>query len=55
MSKTRRNYNEEYYDDEEHGMDIDDYRQHRKEKRISRALKTRDLDDLMNLEDDEYF
>jgi hypothetical protein len=54
MSKTRRNYNEEYYDDEEYGMDIDDYRQQRKEKRLTRALKTRDLNDLMSLEDDEY-
>jgi hypothetical protein len=54
MSKTRRNYNEEYFDDEEYNMDMDDYRQHRKEKRIVRALKTRDLEDLMDLEDDEY-
>jgi len=54
MSKTRRNYNEEYFDDEEYNMDIDDYRQHQKEKRITRALKTKDLDDLMNLEDDIF-
>lgn len=54
MSKSRRNYNEEYYDDEEYNMDIDDYRQQRKEKRIARALKTRDLEDLLYLEDDEY-
>jgi hypothetical protein len=54
MSKTRRNYNEEYYDNEEYGMDIDDYRQHRKEKRLTRALKTRDLEDLLDLEDEEY-
>ena len=46
MSKTRRNYAEEY--------DIDDYRQNRKEKRIARALKTRDLDDLISLEDEEF-
>ena len=54
MSKTRRNYTEEYYDDEEYGVDIDDYRQNRKEKRIARALKTRDLDDLISLEDEEF-
>jgi len=54
VSKTRRNFNEEYYDEEEYNLDIDDYRQHRKEKRITRALKTRDLDDLMNLEDEEF-
>jgi hypothetical protein len=54
MSKTRRNYQEEYYDDEEYNIDIDDYRQHRKEKRLVKALRARDLEDLMHLEDDEY-
>ena len=55
MSKTRRNYTEEYFDDEEYGVDIDVYRQHQKEKRITRALKTRNLDDLLSLENDDEF
>lgn len=53
MSKTHRNYNEDYYDDEEYGYDIDDYRQHKKQKRLDRALKTLDIDDLLNMEDEE--
>lgn len=54
MSKTRRSYREEYFDDEEYNMDIDDYRQQKKERRLSKALKARDLEDLLHLEDDEY-
>lgn len=55
MSKTHRSYNEEYYnDDEEYFTNSTDYRQHWKEKRLSRALKTKDLDDLLNLEDEEF-
>jgi len=53
MGKTRRNYNDEYYDDEEYGADMDDYRQHKKDKRLTRALKTLDIDDLLNMEDEE--
>lgn len=54
MSKTRRNYNEEYFDNEEYGMDIDDYREHKKQKRLQRALKTMDVNALIDLEEDEY-
>lgn len=53
MSKTRRNQHEEYYDDEEYGYDIDDYRQQKKMKRMDRALKTLDIDDLLDMEDEE--
>jgi hypothetical protein len=53
MSKTRRNYNEERYEDEEYGMDIDVYRKHKQERRISRSLKSLDLEDLLNMEDDD--
>ena len=53
MSKTRRNYNEEYYDDEEYGSDFEVHRKHKQERRISRSLKSLDLEDLLNMEDEE--
>ena len=52
MSKTRRNYNEDY-DNEEYGIDIEVHRKHKQERRISRSLKSLDLEDLLNLEDED--
>lgn len=53
MSKTRRNYTEDFYNEEEYTFAVSDYQHHRKEKRLSKALRTKDLEDLINLEDDE--
>jgi hypothetical protein len=53
MSKTRRNYNDDYYEDDEGHADHEEYVRHKKEKRINRALKTLDIDELLNLEEDE--
>lgn len=53
MSKTRRSYRDEY-DDEYDSYDYEEYRSHKKEKRLKSALKTRDIDELLNMEDDEY-
>ena len=56
MSKTRRkNYTQDFYEDDEHyDVDYEEYRHHKKEKRIIRALKTRNLDELLSLEDEDY-
>lgn len=57
MSKTRRKntYVQDFYEDDEHyDIDYEEYRQHKKEKRIIRALKTRNLDELLYLEEDDY-
>lgn len=52
MSKTRRRSHDDY-DDEYYEDNHEEYIKHKKEKRINRALKTLDIDELMNMEDDE--
>ena len=56
MSKTRRkNYTQDYHeDDEDYEVDYEEYRHHKKEKRLARALKTRNLDELLSLEEDDF-
>jgi len=57
MSKSKNSMNKNsraYYDDEEEYESFDT-RNHRKEKKINRALKLRDIDALMELEDDEEY
>ena len=53
MSKTRRSYTEEYFDDEEYGMDIDEYRRKKNERRFNKSLKNMDLEDLLHYDEDE--
>jgi len=52
MSKTRRSYHDDSYEDE-YVDNYEEYKKHKKEKKISRALKTLDIDALME-EDDDY-
>lgn len=55
MSKSKK-FNK-YFEEENEafGNDFSDYRQHKKDKRISTALKRRNIDELIDLtEDDEY-
>ena len=53
MGKSYHRENEQvYYDGFNEGVD-DEYQKHKKDKRIDRALKTLDIDDLLNLEDEE--
>lgn len=57
MSKTRRNF----FDDEDRfEYDTGDYKRYennrtkRKNKRMNRAIKSKDIDSLMELEDEDY-
>lgn len=46
----------EWYDnenDENLSSIIHEYREHKKQKRINRAIKTLDVDELLNMEDNE--
>jgi hypothetical protein len=57
MSKTKKRFNE--YDDEQEGGFITNHSEHLKEKRLQSAIKTKNIDDLLKLEDEledyEYY
>jgi len=54
MSKTHRSFGnrERDFDDEYHDY-YHEYRDHKRQKKIQRALKTMDVDELMDMEDYE--
>lgn len=51
MSKTRRNYTDDRYFDGDDGYSYEEYKNHKKEKRVARALKTMNIDELLDLEE----
>jgi len=57
MSKSRKankyydDYNEDEYND---GMTYEEYREKKKEKKLNRALRTMSVEDLINIDEDEY-
>lgn len=55
MSKTKKKNLQNRFDDQEDDYDrgyYDDYRRHKKQKKVERALKTRDIDFLMEADDE---
>jgi hypothetical protein len=53
MGKTRYYHEEDDYDDEYQSY-REDYKNHKHEKKLHRALKTKNIDDLLEYYDDEY-
>jgi hypothetical protein len=57
MSKSRKankyydDYNEDEFND---GMSYEEYREKKKNKKLSRALRTMNVEELINLDEDEY-
>jgi hypothetical protein len=57
MSKFSRNRNSDFYDDEEDLNTAnyrDEIRNRRKLKRMKNAIKARRVDDLLDMDDDDY-
>jgi hypothetical protein len=54
MSKTKKR-NKFREEEDEEGYDPQEYRNKKKEKRLSSALRSKNVDELLNLTDDEYF
>jgi len=54
MSKSKKNIRREWYDDDEDDfIMVERDRERRKNKRLTNALRSKNIDDLMRLEDDE--
>jgi len=57
MSKSKRQHHNKFYDDlddaDARHFTRDDYVQHKKEKRLTHALKTKSIDDLIQLTDED--
>jgi len=56
MSKSRKvnKYYDDYNEDEYDSYAYEEYRERKKNKRITSAIKTKSIDDLIRLSDDDY-
>jgi len=57
MSKSKnKNFSSrrDWYDDEEDGYSYQDTKQKRKEKRLKNLIRSKNVDQIMGMDDDEY-